>query len=147
MNAIAIINIAKAQLALDEDDYRAMLARVTGVASLRAMSDRQKLAVVEELKRMGFRMKVGGKKLPTSVKPYIRLIHALWSSCARLGVIETGSREALRAFCKRFVAHGQEVIAVDPDLLSYEQATPIIEALKKMEARGKAGAQDGSRKA
>lgn len=137
MNATAIINIAKAALGLEEDDYRALLVRVTGEASLRAMSDRQKIAVLDEMKRLGFRVKTGGKALPASVKPYVRLIHALWRNCHRLGVIENGSREALRAFCKRFIAHGHDSVAVDPDLLSYAQATPIIEALKKMEARGR----------
>lgn len=138
MNHNAIINIAKAQLGLHEDDYRALLVRVTGAESLRAMSDRQKLDVIEELKRLGFRVTSRGKSLPPSTKPYIRLIHALWKSCHRAGAIENGSREALRAFCKRFIAHGDDRVAVDPDLLSYEQATPIIEALKKMEARAKA---------
>lgn len=137
MNHIAIINIAKGQLGLHEDDYRAMLVRVTGKASLRQMSERQKIDVVNEMKRLGFRVTSGGRKLPASVKPYIRLIHALWKSCHRAGAIENGSREALRAFCKRFVAHCDDSVAVDPDLLSYEQATPIIEALKKMEARAK----------
>lgn len=139
MNANAIINIAKSQLGLEEDDYRALLTRVTGVASLRAMSERQKIAVLDELKRMGFRVKSGGRSLPASHKPYVRLIHALWKNCHRLGVIENGSREALRAFCKRFIAHGSDHVVVDPDLLSYDQATPIIEALKKMEARGRKG--------
>lgn len=138
MNSNAIINIAKAQLRLDEEDYRALLARTTGKISLRAMTERQKIAVIGEMKRLGFRVRAGGKTLPPSVKPYVRLIHALWANCHRLGVIENGSREALRAFCKRFVAHGDDSVAVDPDLLSNAQATPIIEALKKMEARGKA---------
>lgn len=138
MNTIQIINIAKGQLALEEDDYRVILVRVTGLSSLRAMSETQRIAVLDEMKRLGFRVKSGGKKLPASVKPYVRMIYALWGNCLRLGVIETGSREALRAFCKRFVAHGQEGVVVDPDMLSYAQATPIIEALKKMEARGKA---------
>lgn len=137
MNHNAIINIAKTQLGMDDDDYRAMLARVTGVTSLRAMSTRQKNDVLTELKRLGFRVTSGGKRLPASAKPYIRLIHALWKSCHRAGAIENGSREALRAFCKRFVAHGDSAVAVDPDMLSYDQATPIIEALKKMEARAK----------
>lgn len=139
MNTIAIINIAKGQLDMDEDDYRALLVRVTGKASLRAMTERQRIDVVEALKKMGFLVKSGGKALPPSVKPYVRLIHALWKKCHHLGVIENGSRDALRAFCKRFVAHGMEGVVVDPDLLSYAQATPIIEALKKMEKRGKAG--------
>lgn len=142
MNSTAIINIAKGQLGLDEDTYRALLVRITGVVSLRAMTERQKIAVLDEMKRLGFRVRSGGRKLPASVKPYVRLIHALWKSCHRLGVIESGSRESLRAFCKRFVAHGLDGVVVDPDLLSYEQATPIIEALKKMEARGKAAARN-----
>lgn len=123
---------------MDEDDYRAMLVRVTGLAGLRAMSVRQKLDVLDELKRLGFRIKSGGRKVPVSVKPYVRLIHALWKSCYLLGVIEDASRPALRAFCKRFIAHGEASVAVDPDLLDAAQATPIIEALKKMEQRGRA---------
>ena len=138
MNHNAVINIAKAQLGLDEDAYRAMLVRVTGLASLRQMTDRQKLAVIEELKRKGFRIRSGGRSLPLAAKPYIRLIHALWKSCHRAGAIENGSREALRAFCKRFVAPGDDTVAVDPDLLTQAQATPVIEALKKMEARARA---------
>lgn len=141
MNHNAIINIAKSQLGMDDDDYRAMLARVTGVRSLRAMSTRQKNDVLTELKRLGFRVTSGGKRLPASTKPYIRLIHALWKSCHRAGAIENGSRAALRAFCKRFVAHGEDGVAVDPDMLSYEQATPVIEALKRMEARAKKKAE------
>lgn len=137
MNTIAIINIAKSQLGLDEVAYRAMLVRVTGQESLRAMSETQRVAVVEELKRKGFRIKAGGKKLPISVKPYVRMIHALWANCYRLGVIEDRSRPALRTFCKRFVSPGDNV-EVDPDLLTSQQATPIIEALKAMEMRGRA---------
>lgn len=142
MNTIAIINIAKDELAMDEVAYRALLVRVTGKASLRQMSERQRIEVVEEMKRKGFKIRKGGKALPPSVKPYIRLIHALWANCGRLGVVDNTSREALRAFCKRCIAHGHDGVVVDPDLLSYEQATPIIEALKKMEARGRASGGD-----
>lgn len=143
MNANAVINIAKKDLGLDEDTYRALLVRVTGKASLRAMSDAEKRAVIDDMKRLGFRVRAGGKAIPLSDKHYIRLIHALWKNCHKLGVVENGSRQALRAFCKRFIAHGVDEVAVDPDLLSYDQARPIIEALKKMEARGKAQAKKG----
>lgn len=143
MNTTAIINIAKGQLGLQEDDYRALLLRVTGKTSLRVMSERQRIDVVEELKRLGFKVKAGGRKLPVTHKPYIRLIHALWSSCHRLDVIQDGSRDALRAFCKGIVAP-DDVSLVDPDLLSYDQATPVIEALKAMERRGNARAAMGA---
>ncbi|NTT88248.1 gp16 family protein [Tabrizicola fusiformis] len=145
MNTIAIINIAKAELGLDDDTYRTLLVRVTGKTSLRQMSERQRIDVVEEMKRKGFRIRASraAKPLPKAFQPHSRLIHALWKNCHSLGVIENPSREALRAFCKRFVAHGLDHVVVDPDLLDRAQATPIIEALKKMEARGKA-AQSGA---
>lgn len=130
MNTIAIINVAKSQLGLDEDDYRALLVRVTKVASLRAMSERQRLAVVVEMKRLGFKVKANSKKLPLASKPYIRLVHALWKSCHQKGVIEDGSRQALRTFVKK--RSGVD----DPDFLTFDQANPIIDALKAMEARG-----------
>lgn len=137
MNTIAIINIAKGQLGMAEDDYRALLLRITGKDSLRAMNERQIIDVLDEMKRLGFRVKVSGKKLPASVKPYVRMIHALWNNCYKLGEVKDRSPAALRAFCKRFVAHGEDSVIVDPDLLSYAQASPIIEALKKIEARGR----------
>lgn len=132
MNTFAVINIAKSQLGLDDDVYRALLLRVTGEASLRAMSERQRLDVVAELKRKGFKM-VSTKKarsLPVSNKRYVKYIHALWRSCANLGVIEDGSRNALRSFVKK------RSDVDDPDFLTFDQASPIIDALKAMEARG-----------
>ncbi len=139
MSATQIINIARGQLGLDEDTYRALLARVTGKDSLRAMTPAEQRKVIDEMKRLGFKVRGRKATLAPSTRPYVRMIHALWKKCARTGVIENGSRQALRAFCKRFVAHGNDAVAVDPDLLDYEQARPIIEALKKMEKRGKDG--------
>lgn len=137
MNTFAVINIARGKLGMDEETMRALYARVTGQTSLRAMTERQRLAVVDELKRLGFRVKSGRKALPASFKPYIRLIHALWKSCHKLGVIDDGSRQALRTFCRGILFPGNDKIAVDPDTLSHDQADPIIAALKAMEQRGK----------
>lgn len=106
MNTTAIINIARQQLGLEEDAHRALLVRVTGESSLRRMTERQKIAVVDELKRKGFRVTAGNKKLPVATKPYIRMIHALWKACHRSGVIDNGSREALRVFCRNILFPG-----------------------------------------
>lgn len=137
MNATAIINIARQQLGIEEEAYRTLLVRVTGVPSLRAMSSRQHIAILDEMKRLGFKVKAGGKTLPPSTKAYIRLIHALWKSCHRNGIIQDGSRTALRAFVKGALGQSAANISVDPDHLTYDQASPIIEALKVMERRGK----------
>ncbi len=135
MDTIAVIHVAKAQLGLDEGTYRALLLRVTGKSSTKDMTERQRIAVVDELKRMGFQVRRGaGKPLPASTKAYIRLIHKLWSKLYDKGIVRDGSRKALRAFCGRHLPAG---VSTDPDFLTWEQASPVIEALKAMERRGK----------
>ena len=134
MNTMAVINIAKGQLGMDEDTYRAALKRVTGKTSLRAMTYQQREAVVADFERMGFkRRRPGGRG--TSKKGYVRLIFALWKSCAEKGVIQDGSRAALRTFVGNQTERSGQRID-DPDFLNYGQASPIIETLKSMEARG-----------
>lgn len=137
MNTIQIINIAKGQLGMVEDDYRAMLVRVTGLASLRQMSERQRIDVLDHMKKMGFRVQSGGKRVPSDVPGFIKKLYAVWHSCHQLGVIEDKSNAALRAFCKRQLARNSPNVVIDPDLLTYVQASIIIETLKKMEARGR----------
>lgn len=148
MNTFAVINVARTQLGLDEETIRALYVRVTGINSLRAMSKRQRLAIVEELKRSGFVVRPGKKSAetldrirPAANRPHCRYIHALWKSCARYGVIDDGSVKALNRFCKKFVAPHDDKIAVDVDFLSKDQADPVISALKAMEQRGKAAAR------
>ncbi|KRB58479.1 hypothetical protein ASE04_27590 [Rhizobium sp. Root708] len=131
MKATAVINIAKQQLGIEENAYREILVRVTGVSSLRLMSETQRLAVVKEMQRLGFKVAAGSKKLPIATKPYIRLVHALWKSCHLKGVVEDGSRQALRTFVRKRTG------VDDPDFLTYAQANPLIDTLKAMEARGK----------
>ncbi|MDQ1185394.1 gp16 family protein [Agrobacterium larrymoorei] len=130
MNTMAVINIARQQLGIEESDYRDLLLRVGKSSSLRTMTEKQRLDVVAEMKRLGFKVKPTSKKLPIASKPYIRLVHALWKSCHRKGVIEDGSRNALRTFVKKRTG------VDDPDFLTFDQANPIIDTLKAMEARG-----------
>lgn len=141
MNTLAIINIAKKDFGLDDETYRDVLHRVTGKRSLRDMTEVQRRAVVDDFKSKGFVVKRGGKSGAKSsgfsAKKYVRLIHALWSSCAKLGVLDDGSKKALRSFLSSETAKRGARID-DPDFLTYDQASPIIEALKSMEKRGKA---------
>lgn len=131
MNTHALINIARKDLGLDDDTYRALLLRITGKSSLREMSERERLGVVADLKRRGFKPKSRpGKSFPNATKAYIRLVHALWKSCALKGVVQDGSRPALRTFVQNRTG------VSDPDFLTFEQASPLIDTLKAMEARG-----------
>lgn len=125
---LAKIHIAKKELGLDDDAYRDVLERITGKRSSKGMTSAQHKAVLDEFKRLGWMQKRSTFK--PSNKSYVRLIHALWRSCANKGVIDDGSRQALRAFVEN------QTGVSDPDFLTYPQALPVIEALKKMEARG-----------
>lgn len=49
------IHIAKQQLAMDDDIYRGLLARVAGVRSAKELNDRQAGAVLREFERLGFK--------------------------------------------------------------------------------------------
>ena len=143
MKTIPIIHVAKREFGLCEDDFRDVLERVTGKRSLRDMTEKERIAVVDDFKARGFVVKRGqgrkGKKT-YSAKGYVRLIHALWASCAKLGIIDDGSSKALRSFvANKTEAKGKRVD--DPEFLTYDEASPIIETLKSMESRGKAKAK------
>lgn len=128
MNTVAIMHIAKAQLGLTEDEYRDTLERETGKRSAKDMSEVERKKVVAAFRRAGFTPR---QKRKSAAKGYVRLLFALWRSCAGKGVIKDGSRQALRAFVEKRAG------VSDPEFLTYDQASPLIEALKKMEARGK----------
>lgn len=50
----SLIHVAKTQLSMTDDDYRALLRRVAGVASSRDLNEAGLSAVMAEFKRLGF---------------------------------------------------------------------------------------------
>lgn len=54
---LAQIHIAKAQLGLSDEDYRALLARTAGVSSSKDLDNRTVGGVLHELRRLGFQPK------------------------------------------------------------------------------------------
>lgn len=111
---------------VNEDDRRAIYKHVTGKVSAKDMSEAERKSVVAHMNN-----KFGNdyKKRVRSDKPYVRLIHALWRSCSEKKLLDNPTRSGLRAFVKK-----QSGVS-DPEFLTYDQASPIIEALKAMEAR------------
>ena len=123
---LAQLHIARAQLCMEDDDYRLLLERVTGQRSAADLSEPQRRAVVAELKRRGFKTK-GGRK--PSGKPYIRLVFALWGELKRAGIWREDGIGSLRAFTRKMAG------VDDPEFMTYAEATKVIEALKKMKER------------
>jgi len=59
----SLIHVAKSQLAMRDEDYRALLKRVAGVASSVDLDDAGFTAVMAELERLGFRNTRGRPQL------------------------------------------------------------------------------------
>lgn len=52
---LAVVHVAKAQLAMNDEDYRALLQRVASVSSSTALDDASFDRVMAEFERLGFR--------------------------------------------------------------------------------------------
>ncbi|OEC55641.1 gp16 family protein [Pseudomonas sp. AP42] len=71
------IHIAKKDLGLDDETYRALLARVAGVRSAKDLTPRQTGAVLAEFARLGWepaQVKKQGRKAPTAAPDRAKLV-------------------------------------------------------------------------
>ena len=101
---IAKIHIAKSQLSLHEDTYRALLLNVTGKESCAAMNFTELERVLERFKSLGFKPKKQPKragKRPLANQAHASKIRALWLSLYHLGELSDPSEKALDAYVKR----------------------------------------------
>lgn len=102
---IAKVHIAKKSLALEDDNYRDLLKRVTGKTSSAKMTIKELEAVMDVFKQYGFMTtkrspkRAGTKKM--AMAPQASKIRALWLSLYHIGEIEDPSEEALTKFCNR----------------------------------------------
>lgn len=130
MSAIAAIHVARKQLGLDEDTYRAVLVRVTGKASTRDMSEPERNRVVEELRRQGFRPAPSKGVRKGLQGPFAGKLQALWIAAWNLGLVENRADAALVAFVRRQTGIEHMNWLRDP-----ADAAKVIEALKGWMAR------------
>ncbi|MFT8646523.1 gp16 family protein [Gluconacetobacter sp.] len=126
----AKLHIARKELNLDDDSYRAVLVRIGGHYSAKDMSVGQIEAVLKEFQRLGWKPKpaTSGRRTPDSAKAYVRKIHALWNDMGTM-LSSGGSVEALRAYVEK-----QTGVSA-PEFLRVEQAIQVIEGLKAWRAR------------
>ena len=134
-SSIAAIHIAKNQLGLDDDTYRAKLVNITGKPSTKDMSEDERQLVLTVLRNDGF------KPVQTARRPdgrlrlsgkYARKLQALWIAGWNLGIVRNREDAALEAFVK-----GQTGLSAERFLHHAEDARKVIEALKKwMEREG-----------
>ena len=130
---LAKVHIAKKELGLADDNYRAIMRRVTGKASSGVCSDIELQQLLAEFKRLGWKPKTNGAASGTkkSGKPHVRKVYALWGELDRAGALHDGSRGALQAFVQR------QTGVASPEWLMAPQANQVTEGLKAMLARHK----------
>jgi phage gp16-like protein len=119
-NALAAIHVARKELGMDEDTYRAFAVRVTGKTSARDMSEGERGRLLEEMRRQGFK---GQKKRLEG--PFASKLQALWIAAWNLGVVADRRDEAMLSFVKR-----QTHIDHTRFLLDGEDAAKAVDALK-----------------
>lgn len=78
------IHIAKKDLAMDDDSYRAMLARVAGVISAKDLNPRQVGLVLREFERLGWKPKPGRPK-PNAAVDRQKLVSKIEAQLAEAG--------------------------------------------------------------
>lgn len=123
-SSIAAIHVAKKQLGLDEDTYRAKLANITGKPSVKDMTEAERQKVLGVFRNEGFKPASKGSRKGIEGK-YAPKLQALWIAGYNLGLIRNKDDAALLAFVKR-----QTGIDHTRFLRYAEDGARAIEALK-----------------
>ncbi len=127
---LASVHIAKKELALDDDAYRAILKRRVDKHSAGDCTDAQLKLLLDEFKRLGW---VKRRKL--SDKPHIRMIYAIWGDIKPLLDGKTNEKE-LRSFVARQTRSDRKPDGVSaPEFLDVPEAKKVIEGLKGWRGR------------
>ncbi len=127
---LAKIHIARKELGMEEEDYRAMLQDVAGVGSSADLTVAGRSKVLRRLEKLGWKPKTRKPRQKiTAREPVDRKIRALWLDLANLGAVRDRSEKALNSYVSRQTG-------VDRlDWLSSKQAEKVIEALKQWQSR------------
>ena len=140
---VKMIHIARTQLGMDEESYRANLAHYSnGKTSSADMTIPQLETVLEAFKQLGFKpvKKPGNKRLSPCTakgpKDERSAIRALWIFMQRAGFIQDGSETALNAWVQRMTAqaNGGSGIA-EVQWLHGEDAVKTLNSLKRWARR------------
>ena len=121
---LAKIHIAKAQLHLDDDQYRDIVRRITGKDSAAKCRYSQLVDLINEFKVLGWKTPHKKSFRPTK-QSAIKKIYALWGELQKLGAVQTTDKTALDAFVKKYTG-----IDNVQWLLPFQQQK-IIEILKQ----------------
>jgi hypothetical protein len=101
LSLIKIVHVARKSLHMHDDDYRALLERVTGYRSVKNCYRNELLKVIDEFTRLGFEPKGSASRRTPANGVVARKARAMWISLYQLGAIDDPSERALEAFGRR----------------------------------------------
>jgi phage gp16-like protein len=145
-NELAQIHIARKQLGLDDETYRAVIRLISNSRTDSSgdldYAERRKL--LEHFKGRGFKArppKKAGTSKPLSNEPQHKMIRGLWLELHALGQVLDPSEAAINRFVKN------QVRVDRMEWLRVDQASQIIERLKswldRVQFKGRKGDDDG----
>ncbi len=128
---LAKIHIAKRDLGLTDEDYRAMLVKRFQVFSSADLTRIQASSFIIFLMGEGWREKTRQRRT-LARSPQSRKIRALWITLSQMGKVNDSSEKALASYVRRMT--GVDAL----QWLSMEQAWRVIESLKAWQKRAAA---------
>ncbi len=134
---LKLVQIAKRDLQLSDDNYRNMLESVTGQRSAKSLTEPQLSKVVDRMKQLGFVPRSGSSitvRLPSPTVPESKKIRAIWITMYKQGFIRNGSDAALDAYVKRMTKK-RNGIGVEKLIWLKEEVGYVLESLKNWHYR------------
>ncbi len=132
---IRLIHVAKRDLAMADDGYRAILRQIGAQESTANLAVPELRRVLDHMKRCGFRVRSKGSARSIDADKQARMIRGLWLDLADAGIVRNRSEAALAAFVKRQTGIDRL------EWLSSAQASKVIEHLKQWRGRPQAKEQ------
>jgi len=137
---IQLIHIAKSQLALDDDTYRAALLGSTGKTSCSDMTVKELNKALEHFKKSGFEPAFKRRLSPKSnPKQYgeVQKIRAIWITMHKQGFVRDCSETALDSYVNRMLNRNKvgKNVSFHAHFLTHQQAVQVLESLKQWQKR------------
>lgn len=127
-SSIKAIHVAKKQMGLDDDTYRAKIFNIVGKPSSILMTEAERQKVLSVFRDEGFAPKPADRRPDGRQKltgKYAKKLQALWIAAWNLGLIDNRDDAALLAFVKR-----QTGVDHTRFLAHHDDATKAIDGLK-----------------
>lgn len=126
---IRLIHVARRDLGLDEDTYRAIVAQYAeGKTSSSDCSLQEMENILAHLKRAGFKVRKPTEPRPLDTSDESKKVRALWLLLHRLGAVHDPSEKALSSYVRRQAG-------VDDLRWAGRKMYPLIEGLKRWAQR------------